>query len=143
MRFHALAFAIALAAPAIAQTRTCTSTLAGLGCGATLTVTFTPIGKAGNQDLLLQASGLHPDAFGIMVFGVAPAAIPLPSGCTLWTDFVWGHTVKADGFGDFSWSRAWPASAHAQYYIQFGTFVIDGSGNLEVRATDCRFAECH
>lgn len=143
MRLVPLALAAALAAPAFAQVHTCTSALAGLGCGASLSVTFTAVGQAGNHDLRLDVSGLHPDAWGLMVFGDTPAVIPLPSGCTLWTAFLWGHTIKSDALGEFSWSRSWPASANAQYYIQFGSFVLDASGNLELRASDCHHAECH
>lgn len=131
-----------LGASLLAQGLTCTSTLTGLGCGGSLDITFTPVGQAGNQDMTLNASGLHPDAFGLMVWGVVPINVPLGAGCSLLTDFVWGHTIQTDSLGEWSWSRTWPASSPGFYYIQFGSFVLDPSNNLELRVSDCKRAQC-
>lgn len=134
---------LAFAVPLAAQTTSCSAPLLGLGCGATLDITFTPEGTSGNQRIDLAAHGLHPNAIGVMVWGQTGINLPLGAGCTMWTDFLWGHLIQTDALGDWSWSRVWPASSMPGYYhIQFGSFVIDANGSLEIRAADARTAQC-
>jgi hypothetical protein len=138
-----LATSLLLGAALSAQAPTCTSTLAGLGCGAALHVTFTPVGAAGNHMVALHGTGMHPDSFGVMVWGVVPAAIEITPGCTMWTEFSWGHLINVDSLGEWSWSRSWPASAVPLYFtMQLGSFVLDPSGGFQLRATDAMRAGC-
>ena len=134
--------ALGLASSALAQGLTCTSTLVGAGCGASLGVTFTAVGGAGNKRLDLDATGLFPDAQGMMVWGVSPTNVPLTTGCAMFTEFIWGHMIQTDSFGTWSWSRSWPASAIGFYYIQFGTFRFDSAGVFQLVVSDCKRVEC-
>jgi hypothetical protein len=134
---------LALSTPLLAQGFTCSSSLHGLGCGGSLDVTFAPVGAGGNQTLTVRAYNLHPNEMGVMVFGVIPAMIEITPGCIMWEEFSWGHLVNVDSLGEWSWSRSWPASVNPLFYfIQVGSFVIDGEGNLELRATDAKRAQC-
>lgn len=134
---------LALGSTLLAQGPTCSSSLHGLGCGATLDVTFTPVGGGGNHRIDVLGGGMHPDSFGLMVWGVVPTNIPLGNGCALLTEFSWGHLINVDALGEWSWSRSWPASASGlSYYIQLGSFVFDGPNGFEVRVSDAKRAEC-
>jgi hypothetical protein len=134
--------ALGLAVSAAAQGPTCTSSLAGLGCGASLAVSFTDLGGAGNHKLSLDATGLFPNAQGMMVWGVTPIYVPITTGCPMLVDFLWGHMIQTDAFGNWSWDRSWPASVVGFYYIQFGTFRFNAAGTFELCVSDCKRAEC-
>lgn len=132
---------LALSAAALAQT--CTATLVGPGCGGTLDIQFTPQGGSGNQRINITASGLLPNTHGIMIWGVTPASVPVGSGCTMLTEFVWGHTILADSLGEYDWSRSWPASVMPGfYYIQIGNFGFDQNNNFVIVGTEAKLAQC-
>lgn len=139
-RFVSPVCTVLLAAATTAQA-TCNSTLSGTSCGPTLSVVFVPQGQGGGNDLTLTASGLHPNSFGIMVWGTIPLNVPL-GNCPMLTDFLWGHFVQIDSQGSHSWSRNWPGSAIGGFLIQFGSFVPDALGNLDILTTDCKYAYC-
>ena len=142
MNLASIVLPLAFALPLAAQTNFCSSTLSAPGCGASLAIDFTPVGNAGNQTLTLTATGLQPNAHGLMVWGTMPINLPIGNGCSLLTDFLWGHTINVDGSGAWSWSRSWPASVTGQYYIQIGSFDLDASHNLVFAATECKLAFC-
>jgi hypothetical protein len=140
MRNLAIASVLALGTSLLAQGPTCSSSLIGLGCGAQLTVTFTPQGGAGNHTIEVAGTGMHPDSFGLMVWGQTPVNIPLGGGCTLWTEFAWGHLINVDSLGEWSWSRTWPAWALGYFDIQLGSFLFDPT--FEVRVSNAERAVC-
>jgi hypothetical protein len=137
----AFALSLSLGTALLAQGPTCSTSLLGLGCAGQLDITFTPVGGAGNHRIDVAVSGLQADAWGVMVWGITPTNIPLGPGCSLLTEFAWGHVIKTDEFGEWSWSRSWPASVIGYYYIQIGTLVPDSTG-LNIRVSDCKRAEC-
>ena len=126
-----------------AQNHVCTVTAAGSGCAA-LTVTLTPQGNGGANDLTLHASGLHPQSFGGMVWGMTPiTGLLLPFGsCPLLTDFVWGHYFQTDAAGEYDWSRSWPGSFDGYFYMQMGSVFVNAAGDADVRSTDCWLVQC-
>lgn len=138
--FLALALSLSSGTALLAQGLTCSTSLMGLGCGGQLAITFTPFG-GGNQRIDVAASHLQPDAWGVMVWGVVPTNVVLGPGCVMLTEFSWGHVVKTDQFGEWSWSRSWPGSVPGYYYIQIGSLVPDSTG-LNVVVSDCKRAEC-
>ena len=142
MHISTLVAALALSSAAAAQGLSCTSVFAGAGCGGTLSVSFSPQGGGGNQRIDVQATGLQPNVHGIMVWGVDQANIPLGNGCTLLTDFVWGHTILTSAAGEFDWSRTWPASVVGHYYIQIGSFTFDATNQFVVVGTNAQLATC-
>lgn len=133
---------LACALPLAAQSFVCSATQSAPGCGPSLDVSFRPIGTAGNQQLTLAATGLHGASHGLMVWGTTPINVPLGNGCSLLTDFLWGHLFMTDDTGFWTWSRSWPASVTGQFYMQVGSFQIDPFGALDIRASDCQFAVC-
>jgi hypothetical protein len=137
--FTGFAFAAALSA----QNHVCTVTLATGSCGPTLDVTLVPQGNGGVNDLTLRASGLHPDAIGGMVWGMTPmnGTIFAGNSCLLLTDYVWGHHIRTDAAGEYSWSRSWPGSFHGYFYMQMGTLAELG-GSYDVKTTDCKLVQC-
>jgi hypothetical protein len=128
-----------LASVASAQL-TCTSTPVASSC-ATLSVTFTPQGMSGNQTITVSATGLHPQAQGVMNWGLQTFSAPLPGGCLLLCDFVWGHKFVSNDVGEFSWSRNWPHWYQQYFYMQVGTWELV-QGNLEFISTDCKYSGC-
>ena len=129
---------LVLASVASAQL-TCTSTSVASSC-ATLNVTFTPVGMGGNQTVTVSATGLHPNAPGVMNWGLVQFAAPLPGpGCLLLCDFVWGHKFQSNDLGDFVWSRSWPHWYQQYFYMQVGTWDIAAG---EFITTECRYAGC-
>ena len=118
---------------------TCVSTSVASSC-ATLSVTFTPVGMGGNQTVTVSATGLHPQAQGVMNWGMTQFAAPLPGpGCLLLCDFVWGHKFVSNDLGEFSWSRTWPHWYQGYFYMQVGTWDIAAG---EFLTTDCHHAGC-
>jgi len=136
----ALVASLALGTALSAQ-RACTSTVLGPGCGPVLTVTFTPVGQAGNHDMTLAATGLAPDSWGVMAWGVQNFSLPL-GGCLLHTDMIWGHVFHTDATATFGYSRTWPASVDGWYHIQIGTLQVDALGDLTVQGTNAVRAAC-
>ena len=120
---------------------TCTSTSVASSC-ASLSVTFTPQGLGGNQTITVSATGLHPNAAGVMNWGLIQWSAPLPGpGCLLLCDFVWGHKFQTNDLGEFSWSRTWPNWYQQYFYMQVGSWEVV-QGNLEFISTDCKYAGC-
>ena len=90
----------------------------------------------------MHGSGMHPNTVGAIVWGVDPAAVPLPGGgCLLLCDYVWGHTFQTDGAGGHSWGRSWPHWAIGHIYMQMGS-VLNTTNAFEVRTTNCEFVQC-
>ncbi len=141
IKIATLVTSLLLTSAAMAQL-SCSSAITGAGCGATLNINFTPQGGGGNQRIDLTATGLLPNVHGMMVWGYNPATIALPSGCTLFVDFAWGHNILTNAQGEFNWSRTWPASVTGQYHIQIGSFTFDANNNFVLAATDARLAQC-
>lgn len=138
--FHVLVASLALTTASFAQT--CTATTVGTGCGGTLNIQFTPQGGAGNQRIDITATGLLPNTHGIMIWGVTPTSIPI-GNCSILTEFVWGHTILANGAGQYDWSRSWPASVMPGfYYIQIGNFGFDQNNNFVLVGTEAKLAQC-
>ena len=137
-----LSFALTAGA-LLAQNNVCTITPVGGSCGPVLDISFQPIGS-GSRQLVLHASGLHPNAVGAMIWGFNAISVPaLPGGsCLLLTDYVWGHTFITDGNGEYGFQRAWPVSIVAGFRMQMGS-VVDRHDVLDVLTTDCKFVECH
>lgn len=138
---NAFLTALLVAAPATAQLQ-CFSNPAGDSCGPQLVVTFVPNGTAGNYDMTMQGSGMHPRSLGIFVWGGNPVTVTLPGGCMLLTDYIWGHSFMTDAIGDASWSRSWPHWATITFYMQMGSVVFLPDGSYEARTTNCRLAGC-
>ena len=136
----ATVLALATANTLSAQT-TCSTQVVGTGCGAQLDVTFTPVGASGNHDITVDVSGMNPAGLGLMAWGQTALNVPL-FGCNVYTDFLWGLTVHPDANGNWSWGRAWPASAIGFFRIQVATLELDPMGSLVVELTDCVLAEC-
>jgi len=120
---------------------TCTVTNVAPSCGPVIGVTFTPVGAGGNQTITVSATGLHPDSQGVMNWGATQLFVPLPGGCPLLCDFVWGHKFVTNDFGEFSWSRTWPHWYQYSWLMQVGSWDLI-AGNLEFRSTDLKLAEC-
>jgi hypothetical protein len=119
----------------------CNTTVQAASCGPIITVTFTPVGGAGNQRIEVSATGLHVQANGVMNWGAQQLSIPLPGGCPLLCDFVWGHKFVTNDLGEFSWGRTWPHYYQYSWYMQVGTWDVVG-GNLEFRTTNLVLAGC-
>ena len=117
---------------------TCTSTSVAPSC-VTLTVTFTPQGAGGNQRIDISATGLHPHSPGVMNWGLTQFSAPLPGGCMLLCDFVWGHKFVTNDLGEFSWGRSWPHWYQQYWYMQVGTWDIAAGVFI---TTECRYAGC-
>jgi hypothetical protein len=143
--FRSTALLAALLVSDIATAQlTCTSTLSGTSCGPTLDITFVlqPNGP-GNYDFTMTANGLHPHSLGGFIWGANPVNIPLPFGCTLLTDYVWGHLYQTDNAGSASWSRSWPHWATITFYMQMASVTIDANGFVDgILTTDCKLAGC-
>ena len=132
--------ALLLASVAPAQLL-CGSSLSAASCGPQLTITFTPNGEAGNYDFVMTGTGLHPQSAGAFSWGFHPINVPLPGGCPLLTDYVWGHAFMTDSSGTASWSRSWPHWATIQFYMQMGSVQVGPSG-LTALSTDCYLTGC-
>jgi hypothetical protein len=104
---------------------------AGAGCGPVLKATFNPLGN--HKSLDLSVTNMFPSDFGTILFGVVPVAIQLPGNCTIWTNFVTGHSLRSDPLGTWSFHMSWPLDVLAQMYVQIGSF--DTSGNFTVIKT--------
>ena len=75
-----------------------------------------------------------------MIWGVTPTSIPI-GNCSILTEFVWGHTILANGAGQYDWSRSWPASVMPGfYYIQIGNFGFDQNNNFVLVGTEAKLA---
>lgn len=119
-RFVLISF-LALAAPVTAQRGTTSTYAPGCG-GATLTAAFQPIAGGGGAELLvLQATGLHPRAFGAMAWGHNQAQIEVFPNCFVALDPIWSITFQTDANGSHTWSRAWPRSIGGHFLIQMGS----------------------
>lgn len=128
----------ALALPLAAQATYALAPV-GPGCGgATLHAYFTDLGN--HKYLNLDCSGLFSNEFGWIVYGTEQIAVTLPGNCTVWTNFVYGHTFRSDGVGVWNSGHAWPASILAQFNVQIATFREVG-GQLELKTTNCVHAE--
>lgn len=120
----------------------CTVDAAGESCGPQLSVTFTPLGQGGNYDLRMVGTGLHANAFGGFVWGGAPMAVQLPGGCSILSDYIWGHYFQTDATGSASWSRSWPHWATIRFYMQMASLEILPNGELSILSTNCKLAGC-
>jgi len=142
--FLSLASSLLLGALAPAQMiQYCTVTAAGESCGPALAVTMVPLGQGGNYDLTLNASGLHPQSAGGMVWGVNPISVSLPGGgCLLLCDYVWGHYFQTDAAGAYTWSRSWPHWAIGYFYMQMGSVMMLPNNDFSVRTTSCKLVQC-
>lgn len=120
----------------------CSVVAAGESCGPQIAVTFTPNGQGGNYDIFLQATGLHANAFGGFTWGGSPLAIPLPGGCSILCDYIWGHYFQTDSTGSASWSRSWPHWATITFYMQMASLEVLPNGDLSILTTNCKLAGC-
>lgn len=136
------AFAASLVTSVASAQLSCTVEAAGESCGPQISVTFTPLGNGGNFDMLMVGSGLHPDSFGGFTWGLAPLAVPLPGGCSILCDYVWGHYFQTDSTGSAQWSRSWPHWATIRFYMQMGSLEVLPNGNLSILTTNCKLAGC-
>lgn len=120
----------------------CSVTAAGESCGPQISVTFTPLGNSGNYDMQMVGTGLHANAFGGFAWGASPLAVPLPGGCSILCDYIWGHYFQTDGTGAASWSRSWPHWATITFYMQMASLEVLPSGELSILTTNCKIAGC-
>lgn len=142
MTLRIAVLALAIASSASAQFN-CSASTYGAGCGPVMTFQFAPQGNGGNRNFDITCAGLQPGVIGVMAWGVQPINALLGGGCTLYTDYVWGHTFQTGPLGDFSWSRTWPAGAMpSTYYIQFGSVEFLSDGSLNLRASNAMRAAC-
>lgn len=132
---------LAMAQAATAQLQ-CFVNAAGESCGPQITVTFTPNGQGGNYTMDMVGTGLHPSSFAGFSWGLNPQSIPLPGGCRILTDYVWGHYGQSDATGSFSWSRSWPHWATIAFYMQMGSFEVLPNGSLSILTTNAKYAGC-
>ncbi|MCA8973842.1 MAG: hypothetical protein KDC98_03935 [Planctomycetes bacterium] len=132
---------LAFASAARAQL-TCFSNLVASSCGPTLSVTYVPNGAAGNYDMTMTGIGLHPHSPGVFVWGAHPVNIPLPGGCALLTDYIWGHSFITDSAGVATWSRSWPHWATITFYMQMGSVQVYSNGSYTALTTELRLAGC-
>ncbi|MEZ6036161.1 MAG: hypothetical protein R3F29_01685 [Planctomycetota bacterium] len=142
MNAFSLLTAAALLLPGLTAQQ-CTTTHAGAGCGPLLVVTFSPHGASGGHFLELEVSGLTPRALGIMVWGTQNFDVPIPGGCPLHTEFLWGHFFQTDATGYYKWQRAWPRDVLGGYFMQMGDVVEDAMGGLIFHTSNCEFAACN
>jgi len=131
-----------LGVSATAQVQYCTVTLSAASCGPVLTATIEPQGQSGNHYLTMFASGLHRRALGVINWGSNPISVPLPGGCNLLCDYVWGHTFQSDASGEHRWGRAWPHWAVGYFYMQMGSIEFLPGGEFTVLTTDCKLVQC-
>ena len=129
---------LALALPLAAQASYSISPV-GPGCGgAALAASYSDLGN--HKYLNLDCTGLFPSEFGWIVYGTQQLAVQLPDNCMAWTNFVYGHTFRSDGVGEWHSGHAWPESILAEIYVQICTYR-DVSGSLQLKTTNCIYAK--
>lgn len=134
--------ALALTSLAHAQ-YTCTSQAYGTSCGPVMSMAFQPQGNGGNRVFDIACTGLQPGVIGVMGWGVQQLNVPLWDGCSLYMDYVWGHTFQTGPLGDFTWSRTWPAGAMPQtYFIQFASVDFRADGSVGLLTSNAVRAAC-
>ena len=120
----------------------CTVTSCGTSCGPTLAVTYTPNGGNGNYTIQMDAAGLHPNSLLGLYWGDGPQSIPLPGGCDLLINPIWGTFHTSSATGTFSWGRTWPHWATARFYMQMGSLEILPNGSWSALTTECQIGQC-
>ena len=77
-----------------------------------------------------------------LYWGDAAQNIPLPGGCALLINPIWGTFHTSSATGTFSWNRTWPHWATARFYMQMGTLEIMPNGSWSALTTECQIGQC-
>ena len=114
----------------------CGTTDYGTSCGPVASGSVRPQG--GTHRVSLSISGAAPTSQVIMVIGLQEIAVPMPGfeNCLLHTDWVFWQTHRTDTNGEYTYSRAVPASSMPEFNGQYIEVTFDGGGALNLRSTN-------
>jgi hypothetical protein len=89
---------------------------------------------------MLTVTGMFPSDFGVILFGTQISPVQLPNNCTIWTNYITGHSLRSDPTGTWTFGLSWPADNFSQLYVQVGSFRDVGGAN-EIKTSNCVHAE--